>query len=64
MKAKDIRQLTPVELKQRAAELRGEIRDLRFNITTRQNSKVRDLRKARKDLARIVTIIAEQETKK
>ena len=63
MKAKDIRQLTPQELKQHAAELRGEIRDLRFNITTRQNAKVRDLRKARKDLARIMTILAEQNKK-
>ena len=55
MKAKDLKQLTSVELVQKASELRGEIRDLRFNVKTRQNAKVRDLRKAKKDLARTLT---------
>jgi len=57
MKAKDLVQMTPVELNAKAAELRGLIRDLRFKVTTRQNSKVRDLRKARKDLARVLSAL-------
>jgi len=57
MKAKDLKQLSDAELKMRAAELRGTIRDLRFNITTRQNSKVRKLREARKELARILAML-------
>lgn len=57
MKAKDLVQMTSVELNAKAAELRGLVRDLRFKITTRQNSKVRDLRKARKDLARVMSAL-------
>lgn len=58
MKAKDLQQMTQIELQTKAAELRGLIRDLRFKITTRQNSKVRDLLKARKDLARVLTTLS------
>lgn len=57
MKAKDLKQMTQVELNAKAAELRGLVRDLRFKVTTRQNSKVRDLRKARQDLARVLTTL-------
>ncbi|MFZ6014882.1 MAG: 50S ribosomal protein L29 [Patescibacteria group bacterium] len=59
MKAKDLKQLTKTELSNRVKELRGRIRDLRFNIKTRQNAKVRDLRKAKQDLARTLTILAQ-----
>ncbi len=58
MKAKDLKQLTQIELQNKASELRGFIRDLRFKVTTRQNSKVRDLLKARKDLARVLTMLS------
>lgn len=58
MKAKDLKQLTQIELQNKASELRGLIRDLRFKVTTRQNSKVRDLLKARKDLARVLTMLS------
>lgn len=58
MKAKELKQMTQVELNAKAAELRGLVRDLRFKITTRQNSRVRDLRKARKDLARVLTTLS------
>lgn len=58
MKAKDLKQLTDTELKSKIAETRGLIRDLRFKVTTRQHAKVRDLRKARKDLARMLSLIA------
>lgn len=58
MKAKDLRQLTREESNARAAELRGLIRDLRFKVTTRQHAKVRDLRKAKKDLARLLSVMA------
>ena len=58
MKTKDLQQLSKEELLNKLAEVRGEIRDLRFAIKTRQNSKVRNLRNARKDLARILTILS------
>lgn len=57
MNVKDLKQLTKAELLTRAAELRGDIRDLRFTITTRQHAKVRDLRKAKKELAQVLTIL-------
>lgn len=50
--------MSTVELNSKAAELRGLIRDLRFKVTTRQNSKVRSLRVARKDLARVLTVLS------
>jgi len=58
MKAKDLQQLTKEELLNKASELRGEIRDLRFAIKTRQNAKVRNLRQARQDLARVLTVLS------
>lgn len=58
MKAKDLKQLTSVELNTKTAELRGLVRDLRFKVTTRQNSKVRDLRKARKELAQVLSALS------
>lgn len=58
MKAKDLKQLTQIELQNKASELRGLIRDLRFKVTTRQNSKVRELLKVRKDLARVLTVLS------
>lgn len=64
MKAKDLKQLTRTELTNRITELRGQIRDLRFNVKTRQNAKVRDLRKARKALAVVLTILTGSEVNK
>ncbi len=58
MKAKELKQLTTVELNAKVAELRGLIRDLRFKVTTRQNSKVRDLRKAHKELAQVLSALS------
>jgi ribosomal protein L29 len=59
MNIKDLRQLTEAELLTRAAELRGIIRDLRFTVTTRQHAKVRDLRKAKQELAQVLTVLRE-----
>ncbi len=57
MKVKDLRQLTQAELLTRVGVLRGKIRDLRFTVTTRQHSKVRDLREAKQELARVLTLL-------
>jgi ribosomal protein L29 len=62
MKAKDLKQLSKGELLTQVAELRGKIRDLRFTVTTRQHSKVRDLMHAKKDLARVLTILKQMES--
>lgn len=55
MNPNELQQKTREELSKTADTLRAEIRDLRFKIAGRQNAKVRDLRHARRDLARVLT---------
>lgn len=55
---KELTQKTEAELKNVAASLRGEIRDLRFKIATRQHAKVRALRNAKRDLGRALTALS------
>ena len=63
MKPNEIRQKSKEELTRMIAELNGNIRDMRFKIATRQHNKVRSLREAKKDLARILTVLRELQTK-
>lgn len=63
MNTNEIRQKSPEELRRMATELRGNIRDMRFKIATRQHNKVRSLREAKKDLARILSVLRELQTK-
>jgi ribosomal protein L29 len=58
---KDLVQKTVSELGNLAATLRSEIRDLRFKVATRQHAKVRNLRHAKQDLARVLTILSRSE---
>lgn len=55
MEAKELKSKSAVELVRLADELRAELRALRFKVATRQHSKVRDVRRIRRDLARIET---------
>jgi len=57
MDAKELRQKSPAELKALAAELTGDIRDLRSTVRTRQTRNVRELRHKRRDLARVKTLL-------
>lgn len=63
MKPNELRQKSPEELRRMATELRGDIREMRFKIATRQHNKVRTLREAKKDLAKILTVLGEKPTK-
>ena len=56
MNAKELRSHSPERLDQMAAELRATIRGLRFTVGTRERANVRDLRKAKRDLARLLTV--------
>lgn len=58
MSAKELQQKSAAELYREAADLHGTIRDLRFKIATRQHGKVRDMRKKKRDLARLLTALA------
>ena len=56
----DLRQKSREELERLAAEHRAHIRDMRFKISSRQYSKVRSIRDAKHDLARILTVLNTQ----
>ncbi len=61
MKASQIREMTREELEQKYRELREEHFNLRFQAATGQIEKPHLLRAVRRDIARVRTIIAEQQ---
>jgi len=63
MKTKEMRDMTNAELDQRLAELKGELFNLRFQLATGQLENPLRIRNVRKDIARIKTIIRENELK-
>ncbi len=56
MKMKELREKSEKELDRLLAEFRDKVRDMRFKIAARQLSDVRDVREARKVIARILTL--------
>ena len=63
MKAKELRDLTIDELKQRDKELKEEQFNLKFQAATSQLSNTAKITKTRKDVARVNTLIKEKELK-
>lgn len=61
MKPAELRGMTDEELRRRLEELRNEVRDLRFAAALGQLKDTAAIRKARKDIARILTILTERE---
>ncbi len=61
MKAKEIRQLTAVELDSRLLELKTELFNLRFQLATGQLDNPQQIKVVRKNIARVKTIIKERE---
>jgi large subunit ribosomal protein L29 len=61
MKPAEIRALTPAQLEETLRELHGEWRDLRFQEAVGQLTATTRTRQIRKDIARIHTIIGENE---
>lgn len=61
MKTKEIRDLSDAELDKKLAELRSQLQDLRFAAAGRRLSQVRDMRAAKKNIARILTVKKERE---
>ncbi len=61
MKAKEIRALGDDELRKKLEEAHKEIFDLRFQAATKQLKNHRELPRARKEIARLKTIIQERE---
>ncbi|MCM8798879.1 MAG: 50S ribosomal protein L29 [Candidatus Omnitrophica bacterium] len=61
MKAKELRELTSEELKQKLFSLREELFNLRKAIATAKLEKPHRIRQIRKDIARILTVFQERE---
>jgi large subunit ribosomal protein L29 len=62
MKANDIRDLDDAELGKRVAELRKEVFGLRFSNATGELDDTAALRRAKRDLARALTVANERTT--
>lgn len=56
MEAKELKSKSPAELSRLADELRTELRTIRFKVATRQHGKVHDMKRIRRDLARVETM--------
>ena len=61
MKAKEGREFTIEELKQRDKDLKEEYFNLKFQLSTNQLTNTAKLKQARKNVARIKTILREKE---
>lgn len=64
MKARELRELTTEELKERERDLRQELFNLRFQIATGQAENPQIIRNVRRDLARVLTVFRERELAK
>ena len=61
MKAKEFRELTVEELKQREKDLAGEYFNLKFQLATNQLSNTMKVVQVKRDIARVKTMIREKE---
>ncbi len=62
MKAKELRELTDVVLRERLAERKADIMTFRLQLATSVVENVRRSRESRRDIARILTILRQRET--
>lgn len=63
MKTSEIRELTPEELEQKLKDLKSEFFNLRFQLATGQLNNPSGIKNVKKDIARVKTIIRENELK-
>lgn len=63
MKANEFRQLSTQELGSKLAELKSELFNLRFQLATGQLDNPMRIKSVRKDIARVKTIIRQEEIK-
>ncbi len=61
MKAKEIREMNQTELNKQLSDLKSELFNLRFQLATGQLENPLRIRSVRKDIARIKTVMREQE---
>ena len=63
MKAKEIRELSPAELAEKLSDLKAELFNLRFQHAINQLDNPMRLNIVKKDIARVKTLIRENELK-
>ncbi|WP_077532659.1 50S ribosomal protein L29 [Massiliimalia massiliensis] len=63
MKANEIREMSLVELNQKLRDLKAELFNLRFQLAVNQLDNPMRIKAVKKDIARIQTVIREQELK-
>jgi large subunit ribosomal protein L29 len=61
MKSEEIRELSDEQLGEKIIELKESLFRLRFKLSLGNTDVVKELRKQRKDLARVKTIISERQ---
>ena len=64
MKARELRELTDDELRQKLSELKEELFNLRFQHAQKAEVKSHMFKLLKKDIARILTILRERELQK
>jgi large subunit ribosomal protein L29 len=64
MKIKEVRQKTKKELKDNLAALREKLREMRFNLAGGKVKNIREVHQTKKDIAKILTILKENESGK
>lgn len=63
MKAKEIREMSLVELNEKLSDLKAELFNLRFQLAVNQLDNPMRIKAVKKDIARIKTVIREAELK-
>ncbi len=61
MKPAEFRELSDEELKKKERDTKEELFNLRVQISTRQTTNVSRIKKLKKDLARVLTVMRERE---
>ncbi len=64
LKTLDVSKLSDIEIKEKIAETRRELFDLRFQLATRQLTETHKFKKARVQLAQLLTIQGERSRSK
>ncbi len=64
MKANEVRDLSPIELNDKLAELKAELFNLRFQLAVNQLENPMRINAVKKDIARIKTVIRANELKR
>ncbi len=64
MKAKELRELTPEEIKKKEKDLKEELFNLRFQHSTGQLENTARMKTIKKDVAKTETVLREKELKR